>query len=52
MAGIPRVCRSSVALFDVKVTFKSVDVTAISILYFVANLRITIYFLTDKFGEM
>ena len=44
MAGIPKVCQSSIAFFGVKVTLKSVDITAIRILSFAANLRVTIYF--------
>lgn len=31
MAGIPRVCQSSIAFFGFKVMFKSVHVTAVSI---------------------
>ena len=40
MAGIPRVCQSSIAFFGFKVMFKSVDVTAVSILSSYLLLRI------------
>ena len=40
MAGIPRVCQSSIAFFVFKVTLRSVDVTAVSVLSSYLSFRI------------
>lgn len=54
-AGIPRAWQSSIAFIVFKVILKSVNVTAVSVFssfVFVSYLRLTIYFLTDRFEEI